>query len=118
MTNDQNREPISCEGCEMPESELEYIEDEHSFYCPFCGTRTPADQCDDEDFAEEPREWIIQKCNNAFTNDYEAWPGYDDPMTRSDMMAALDECQDKWPRHEFRGHRIGTVLPMAPKSAR
>jgi hypothetical protein len=45
----EDREPIACDGCDMPESELEYIEDEDSFYCPCCGTRTPAEQCEDED---------------------------------------------------------------------
>lgn len=58
------------------------------------------------------KEWVIQKCNNAFRNNYEAWPGYDEPMTREEMLAALDECNANWPDLEFRGHRVGKVLPM------
>lgn len=37
------------------------------------------------------KEWIIQKCNNAFCNDYQAWEGYDQPMTRDQMLEALAE---------------------------
>ncbi len=62
-----------------------------------------------EKMKAEPREWIIQKCNNAFKNDYQVWEGYDQPMTRTEMMAALDECNEAWPHLEFRGHRVGSV---------
>ncbi|BBO86813.1 hypothetical protein DSCO28_73790 (plasmid) [Desulfosarcina ovata subsp. sediminis] len=65
---------------------------------------------------DEAREWIIQKCNDAFTNDYEDWEGFDNPMTRSEMIAALDKCNNTWPGFEFRGHRIRNIskLHQAP----
>lgn len=65
----------------------------------------------------EPREWIIQKCNNAFKNDYEAWPGYDQPMTRTEMLAVLEEVEADNPHLEFRGHRVGKVLSMQPEQS-
>lgn len=44
-------ENIVCDGCGLPAADLEYLEDEDMFYCPLCGTRTPADQGEDD--AEE-----------------------------------------------------------------
>jgi len=64
---------------------------------------------------EQRKEWIIQKCKNAFKNDYEAWPEYDQPMTRDQMLEALEECNAKWPHLEFRGHKIATVYEFEPK---
>jgi hypothetical protein len=55
---------------------------------------------------EPERVWIIQRCIDAWTNHYEDWPGYCEPMNREDMMAALKACDDKWPAYEFRGHNI------------
>jgi hypothetical protein len=51
--------------------------------------------------------WIIQRCIDAWTNHYEDWPGYcEHPMTRDEMVLALEECGTKWPNDEFRGHNI------------
>jgi hypothetical protein len=53
--------------------------------------------------------WIIQRCINAFTNHYEDWPGYcEQPMTREEMILALEKCNHEWPNHEFRGHNINS----------
>lgn len=33
------------------------------------------------------RAWVIQRCINAFKNDYEGWPGYCERLlTRTDMI--------------------------------
>jgi hypothetical protein len=57
--------------------------------------------------ASAPREWIIQRCINAFRNEYEDWPGYCERlMTREEMWSALGECNERWPEHEFRGHNV------------
>ena len=66
------------------------------------------------------REWIVQKCNNAFRNDYEAWPGYDRPITREQMIEALDECDRKWPvedHHEAARDRQQCVITRRPESS-
>lgn len=53
------------------------------------------------------RAWIIQRSVNAFRNDYEDWPGYCERLlTRPEMLAALEECEKKWPGYEFRGHNV------------
>ena len=51
------------------------------------------------------RVWIIQRCINAFKNHYEDWPGYcENPMTRIEMIQALEECDKRGPDYGFRGH--------------
>jgi hypothetical protein len=53
------------------------------------------------------REWIIQRCLNAFRNEYEDWPGYCERLlTREEMLERLRECETRWPDHEFRGHNV------------
>ena len=55
---------------------------------------------------EQPEKvWIIQRAINAYNNEYEDWPEYDEPMTHDEMLKALKHCEDTWP-YEFRGHRI------------
>lgn len=57
--------------------------------------------------ANQEKIWIIQRCIDALTNHYQDWPGYYEyPMTRDEMVFALEECGAKWPDHEFRGHNI------------
>ena len=61
---------------------------------------------------EPAREWIIQRCINAYRNEYEDWPGYCERlMTREEMMVALRECDHQWPEHEFRGHNVANQRP-------
>lgn len=61
------------------------------------------------DSEPEPREWIIQRCVNAFRNEYEDWPPFEVRlMTRSEMLVALRECEECWPNYAFRGHNVGT----------
>lgn len=61
---------------------------------------------------EQPRAWIIQRCINAFRNEYEDWPGYCERlMTREEMLVALSECAERWPEHEFRGHHVLNQRP-------
>lgn len=53
--------------------------------------------------------WIIQRCINAYKNEWEDWPGYcENPMTEDEMLKSLKECDDKWGAndYEFRGHNI------------
>jgi hypothetical protein len=54
--------------------------------------------------------WIIQRCTQQWSNSdllYENWPGYcEQTMFRSDMVQALQECANRWPQHEFRGHNL------------
>jgi hypothetical protein len=58
------------------------------------------------------REWIIQRCVNAFRNEYEDWRGYCERlMTREEMVQALDECNRRWPEEEFRGHNVAHQRP-------
>jgi hypothetical protein len=55
---------------------------------------------------EPKRAWIIQRCIDAFKNQYEDWPGYcEKPMTRDEAMIALKECEEKWP-YGFRAHKV------------
>ncbi|MFN7098126.1 MAG: hypothetical protein ACK4PR_11305 [Gammaproteobacteria bacterium] len=54
----------------------------------------------------DAKEWIVQRCINAWKNVYEDWPGYDVPMTRDEVSEALIECDKKWLEYEFRGHRV------------
>lgn len=55
---------------------------------------------------ELKREWIIQRCIDAFKNQYEDWSGYcEKPMTRDEAMIALKECEEKW-SYEFRAHKV------------
>lgn len=58
------------------------------------------------------RQWIIQRCINAFRNDYEDWPGYCERlMDREEMLQALKECEERWPDYEFRGHNVANQRP-------
>jgi hypothetical protein len=60
----------------------------------------------------EPREWIIQRCLNAFRNEYEDWPGYSERlMTKTEMLAALATCEATWPDYQFRGHNVINQKP-------
>lgn len=55
----------------------------------------------------EAKEWVIQKCNDAFTNNYENWPGYSETLlTKEEMLKVLAECENKWPTLSFRGHNV------------
>lgn len=61
---------------------------------------------------EKTRAWIVQRCINAFRNEYEDWPGYCERlMTRAEMLVALEECARRWPAHEFRGHHVLNQRP-------
>jgi hypothetical protein len=58
------------------------------------------------------REWIIQRCINAYRNEYEDWPGYCGRLlTREEMLVALKECDQRWPEHEFRGDNVANQRP-------
>lgn len=66
------------------------------------------------DSEPEPREWIIQRCINAASNHYEDWPPFEvQLMTRTEMLAALKECEERWPEYEFRGHNVANQTPGA-----
>ncbi|MFN7096454.1 MAG: hypothetical protein ACK4PR_02675 [Gammaproteobacteria bacterium] len=54
----------------------------------------------------DAKEWIVQRCIDAWKNIYEDWPGYDAPKTRDEVLEALAECNKKWLEYEFRGHRV------------
>jgi hypothetical protein len=55
--------------------------------------------------SEPNREWIIQRCINAFRDQYVDWPGYCECLlTRAEMKAALAECAERWPEYGFPGH--------------
>ena len=44
------------------------------------------------------RAWVIQRCINAFKNDYEGWPGYCERLlTRTDriLYSANELCVDR-----------------------
>ena len=57
--------------------------------------------------AADTGEWIIQRCINAFKNQYQDWPGYCERLLKRDeMLVALKECNQLWPDHEFRGHKV------------
>ncbi|CAE6826999.1 hypothetical protein [Paraburkholderia haematera] len=56
-------------------------------------------------------DWIIQRAvrirvASAGGDVYEPWPGYTHPMTRDQAVKALEECEARWPEHEFRAHRL------------
>jgi hypothetical protein len=62
--------------------------------------------------SQPAREWIIQRCINAYRNEYEDWPGYCERlMSREEMLVALRECDQQWPGHEFRGHNVANQRP-------
>lgn len=66
--------------------------------------------------SEANREWIIQRCINAFRDEYEDWPGYCERLlTREEMKAALAECNERWPDNAFRGHNVVNQPPKRPK---
>jgi hypothetical protein len=62
------------------------------------------------DNSSECGEWIIQRCTQRWIGtelQYEDWPGYSEHlMTRTEMLAAVEECDREWPQHEFRGHNV------------
>ncbi|USQ15530.1 hypothetical protein J2N86_16015 (plasmid) [Legionella lytica] len=61
--------------------------------------------------ANEEQTWVIQWRIDAKTHNYEDWPGYSEtPMTRNEMLSALEECHSKWPHYEFRGHNVHAAL--------
>jgi hypothetical protein len=69
---------------------------------------------------DNEKKWIIQRCIDAWTNHYEDWPGFcEQPMTYSEMMVALKECDERWLEYEFRGHnihhghKVGSLRPAA-----
>jgi hypothetical protein len=56
-------------------------------------------------------DWIIRRAVriravSAGGDVYEPWPGYAHPMTRDQAVKALEECEARWPEHEFRAHRL------------
>lgn len=56
-------------------------------------------------------DWIIQRAVriravSAGGDVYAPWPGYTHPMTRDQAVKALEECEARWPEHEFRAHRL------------
>lgn len=58
------------------------------------------------------REWIIQRCIDAISNQYEDWTGYCERLlTRDEMLSALKECDRRWPEYEFRGHNVANQRP-------
>jgi hypothetical protein len=60
-------------------------------------------------------EWIIQRCINAFRDQYEDWPGYCEKLlAREEMKAALAECAERWPEYGFRGHNMANQGPRRP----
>jgi hypothetical protein len=60
----------------------------------------------------ESRDAIIQRCLNAFRNEYEDWPGYCERLlTKAEMLDALAECEAKWPGYQFRGHNVANQSP-------
>ena len=70
-----------------------------------CQDQTMIKQFKKSVIKEPERVWIIQRCIDAFKDQYENWMGYsEDKMTRDEMAAALRECMTKWPMYEFRGH--------------
>lgn len=61
---------------------------------------------------QEERAWIVQRCINAFRNEYEDWPGYFERlMTRTEMLTALEQCHRRWPDYAFRGHHVLNQRP-------
>jgi hypothetical protein len=62
--------------------------------------------------ATPAREWIIQRCLNAFRNEYEDWLGYCERLlTREEMLERLRERETRWPDYEFRGHNVVNQRP-------
>lgn len=62
----------------------------------------------------EEREWIIQRCTQQWIGtelQYQDWgpfgPGIMAPVTKTEMIEALDVFQRRWPDDEFRGHNVG-----------
>jgi len=56
-------------------------------------------------------DWIIQRSvrirvASAGGDVHEPWPGYTHPMTRDQAVKALEECEARWPEHEFRAHQL------------
>jgi hypothetical protein len=65
---------------------------------------------------EANREWIIQRCINAFRDEYENWPGYcEQRLTREEMKVALAGCNARWPDYAFRGHNVVNQRPKRPR---
>lgn len=55
---------------------------------------------------------FIQRCLNAARNEYEDWPGYSEElMTRTTMLKALKECEERWAEHAFSGHNVVNQKP-------
>jgi hypothetical protein len=56
-------------------------------------------------------DWIIQRAVRVrVASDggdvYESWAGYARPMTRDQAVKAFEECEERWPEHEFRAHPL------------
>ncbi len=65
-----------------------------------------------DDKQKQEKVWIVQRCINVWKDLNEDWPGYcDKPMTYYGMRKALEECGEKWPRYEFRGHNLSCQIP-------
>lgn len=65
---------------------------------------------------DDAKIWVIQWRIDAKANSYEDWPGYSaTPMTRNEMLAALEECFSRWPHYEFRGHNIDSAIERLGK---
>jgi hypothetical protein len=60
------------------------------------------------------RVWIVQRCTQQMVDhpqlQYQDWGPYGagtmTPMTKSEMLKALDVFQRRWPDEEFRGHNV------------
>ncbi len=62
----------------------------------------------------ESRGWMIQRCVDADANHYKDWSPFEvQLMTRSEMLAALKACEQRWPDFEFRGHNVANQRPGA-----
>lgn len=65
----------------------------------------------------DEKNWVIQRCIDVWTNNYENWRGYCEAlMTRNEMIAALEECNVKWPDYEFRGHNVHAIDNIQKKA--
>ena len=70
------------------------------------GSAVPADAWAAYKACDTAKAWIIQRRVCAARNEYEDWPGYTELMTRPEVLAALGECDQRWPDMDFRAHRV------------
>src|ERR1039458_8347433 len=60
----------------------------------------------------EPCEWIVQRCLNAFGNEYEDWTPRNELMTREEMLEQLFVAELRFPKYQFRGHNVANERPF------